>query len=85
VCAGGQCLATCATASDCGGGKAECVERTGRYGNTDGKRICHSPSDQCVQYVCGLSEESVEAFVACVDTNPTTCNEAYACIPPELQ
>jgi hypothetical protein len=85
VCAGGVCLETCVTASDCSGDKAECVERTGRYGDTDGKRVCNSPQDLCVQYVCGLSEESVTGFVACVDRMPTTCDEAYACIPPELQ
>ena len=85
LCAGGLCVEACNSTSECADDRAECVERTGRYGEPDGKRICNSPLDLCLSYVCTLPESSVQEFVTCVGTEPTTCDEAFACVPAELQ
>jgi subtilisin family serine protease len=85
LCVGGSCRPTCTTASDCENDSADCVPRTGRYGEPDGQRICSSDSDLCVTYVCWRVKASVEVFGACLDTIPITCEAAYACIPDELQ
>jgi subtilisin family serine protease len=84
VCAGGYCLSTCTEEAECTGEREQCSERTDRYGRTDGVKVCYAPYDPCLDEVCALDDAARNTFVACVAADPMTCDELYACIPPEL-
>ncbi len=84
VCVDGACRPTCATAGDCSEDRTECLERTDRYGRHDGTRICVVPFDPCLDLICTIPEDEPRAaFIACVESMPTTCDAAYACIPEQ--
>jgi subtilisin family serine protease len=79
LCLGGECVAECDSEADCEEG-VECVLRTDRYGDPDGKRGCRRPFDFCREYVCmNPDTQALEDFVSCVAAEPSGCQEAFAC------
>jgi len=85
VCAGGSCLPTCTTQSDCLGPNDECSVRTDRYGRSDGTRVCSAPFDPCVDAICALDDDTRLEFAACVASAPVECDALFACIPAEFR
>jgi hypothetical protein len=80
ICVGFECVPTCESAADCAE-DVECVLRTDRYGDPDGKRGCRRPFNPCRDYICTNPDTSaLEGFVSCVSTDPSTCDEAFSCL-----
>jgi hypothetical protein len=80
ICLGFECKPSCETNADCAE-DTECVLRTDRYGDPDGKRGCLRPFSPCRDWICTDDDTAtLESFVSCIEAEPDSCDEAYACL-----
>jgi subtilisin family serine protease len=80
VCLGFECVPSCETSADCEE-DVECVLRTDRYGEPDGKRGCVRPFSPCRDWICNDDDSAtLESFVSCIESEPDSCDEAFGCL-----